>query len=606
MKRWISFLLVLLFLTGCGSKPGKGPGSDVTIPVVQDHSWIETQGEPWDAEGSLMELPLNVPNGLIYSSHMFFDGDLLLWGLDNHRMDQPSLELCLLDLDTGLILAQKEIPSYGTSLPQALGDKLYIADSVNGQVIKLDKNLDLVESWELDFQDCTLYMSAYGTAYVSKWDEEAYALNLETGEKSPVLDEETTISYLDCMEGYLMVSYYHPDSGEECITFVDMFTGERHDAPARGIGSCDFQAGSFLLNEYKQSYQYYLYPEGAEPLTVDLGYANLQFLEDGLLLKTNEFCNQLSIHDLSGKSLVHCTLSEEEYGFERIEVYPNETLGGYFVLLCNYGSGMRLLYWDTTKGAAGEDIPFTKIPEPSEQETMIQQRVSALEAEYGLNILVGEEALDYFYDFEAEVVTDPDDILYALDVLEDAVEDYPEGFFRQLRYGEIQRTQIHLMGTITATNSEYVDTYEAFVQENYEAHVMVVDIYLSGVTTYYHEFSHIIDSYLEWDSENRENALFSDEKWCSLNPGWFPGYTYDYSWTRYVEDYSCFVDAYSTINPTEDRARVLEYAMAEWGYWTFADCEVLTKKLTYYCRCIREAFDTTGWENELLWEQYLP
>ena len=161
------------------------------------------------------------------------------------------------------------------------------------------------------------------------------------------------------------------------------------------------------------------------------------------------------------------------------------------------------------------------------------------------------------------------------------------------------------MGTITATNSEYVDTYAAFVQDGYDRHVMVMDIYLSDETTYYHEFSHIIDSFLEWDAANREDALFSEEAWASLNPDWFPGYTWDYSWQQYVEDYSAFIDDYSTINPTEDRARVLEYAMAEYGYWNFYDCEVLTNKLEYYCSCIRDTFDTTGWPEDLLWEQYL-
>ena len=606
MKRLLSILLVLVLLTGCGAKPGKMDAPETTILAVEELSWVETQGQPWDAEGTLVELPLNIPNGLIYSSHMFFDGDLLLWSQDNHRKDQPSLEICVLDLDAGLVLAQREISIHATSLPQVIGDTLYVTDSENGNILKLDKNLNVLHQWQLDFQDSVVYMSAEEIAYVNKWDENSYALNLETGEKSSILEADTQISYLETTNGYLKVSYFHPDSGEECITFMDMRTGERYDAPVQGISNCQFRDGTFLLNNFEGSYEYSLFSAGGEALSVDLGYEHIELLEDGLLLKISEGYNQLSIHDLSGKALVQCAVSEQEYGYEFIELIPNETLGGYFILLRNYGGGMRLLYWDTAKGAGGEDIPFAPIPEPSEQEAQIQQRIFDLEAEYGLNILVGEEAGDYFYDFEAEIVTDPEDIIDALDVLEDALEDYPEGFFRQLRYGDIQRTEIHLMGTITATNSEYVDTYEAFVQEGYESHVMVMDIYLSDVTTYYHEFSHIIDSFLEWDSWNREDALFSDEKWCSLNPGWFPGYTYDYSWTQYVEDYSCFVDDYSTINPTEDRARVLEYAMAEYGYWTFADCEVLTNKLKYYSRCIRDAFDTTGWEKDLLWEQYLP
>jgi hypothetical protein len=211
-----------------------------------------------------------------------------------------------------------------------------------------------------------------------------------------------------------------------------------------------------------------------------------------------------------------------------------------------------------------------------------------------------------FYDFEAAQVTDPTEILDALDTLEDALEVYPEGFFRQLRYGEVQRIEIHLAGTITTINEEYTDTYVAFVQERYDSHVMVVDIFLADVGTYYHEFSHIIDSFLEWDAMQREDALFSDEIWCSLNPSWFSGYSYSYSWEQYVKDYSCFIDSYSTINPTEDRARVLEYAMVEYDYDYYEEGTVLAQKLAYYCQCIRDAFDTSGWPDTVLWEQYLP
>jgi len=48
----------------------------------------------------------------------------------------------------------------------------------------------------------------------------------------------------------------------------------------------------------------------------------------------------------------------------------------------------------------------------------------------------------------------------------------------------------------------------------------------------------------------------------------------------------------------------MQYAMAEYGSWTFEDAAVLLEKLDYYCRCIRDAFDTTDWPETVLWEQY--
>ena len=611
MKRLLMILLCLLLLTGC---TGPAEPTDSTTEPTQITTasteppipWIQELGTPWDAEGALVELPLNIPNGMIYTSHMIFDGDLMLWTQDHHRLNQPRLQICVLDLDTGQVLARADISTGCTMMPQVLGDALYVSDNESGTILKLDKGLNVVQKWQLDFPESALYMAANGMAYVSKWGEASYAVNLETGEQKPILEGVTDIAYLDASDGYLKVTYYHPDSGDECVAFIDLYTAQRFDSPIRGMGNCEFRNGTFLLNEFDESIEYTLIPEGGDAMVSDLGYGSMKLLPNGLLMHTGEENKYLSIHDLSGKSLAQCAVTEQDYGYENIDLIPNEELGGYFVLLSNYEAGLRLLFWDTSKSQPGGDIVFAPIPDPSEMEAEIQARVARLESEYGVKILVGEDAADYFYDFEAEVVTNPEDILDALDTLEDALEDYPAGFFRQLRYGDIHRTEIHLMGTITATNSEYVDTYEAFVQEGYDCHTMVMDIYLSDEATYYHEFSHIIDSFLEWDSWNREDALFSDDTWCSFNPGWFPGYTWDYSWEQYVEDYTCFVDSYSTINPTEDRARVLEYAMAEYGQWTFEEPSVLLSKLEYYCRCIRDAFDTTLWPDDLLWEQYLP
>ena len=139
----------------------------------------------------------------------------------------------------------------------------------------------------------------------------------------------------------------------------------------------------------------------------------------------------------------------------------------------------------------------------------------------------------------------------------------------------------------------------------WDHYLIVADIYDMDLQCYYHEFSHVIDSFLQWDAWHRDDALYSETGWLDLNPKWFDGYTYDYSTLPEMEDYTSFIDSYSMISPTEDRARVMEYAMSEYGSWIFEDAPILRKKLSYYCRCIRDAFDTTGWPEVLPWEQYL-
>lgn len=139
----------------------------------------------------------------------------------------------------------------------------------------------------------------------------------------------------------------------------------------------------------------------------------------------------------------------------------------------------------------------------------------------------------------------------------------------------------------------------------WDYYLVVVDIEDADTQTYYHEISHMIDGYLEWDATQRDDALFSESGWIAHNPEWFTGYTFSYSEEAEILENGYFVDGYATIKPTEDRARVMEYAMAEYGFYTFEDAPGLQGKLQYYCSCIRDAFDTTGWPDELLWEQYL-
>ena len=87
----------------------------------------------------------------------------------------------------------------------------------------------------------------------------------------------------------------------------------------------------------------------------------------------------ISLHDSQGRALAQAQLTASPYSHVCGDLIPSEAFGGYFVLVGDYGSSNRLLYWDTTKGAAGEDIPFVPVPEPEEAQRLIQERVENIE-----------------------------------------------------------------------------------------------------------------------------------------------------------------------------------------------------------------------------------
>lgn len=608
MKRLYLILIALILLTGCTKNTPETTLPETTAaPTEPPIPWIQELGRPWDEKGALVELPLTIPDGLHYDSAVAFDGDLLLWSIDNHRENIRTTELCLVDLDTGKVAAQAELDFGEFVSPQVLGNSIFLCDSQSGKVLELNHGLETVNNWNLDPMEANFHMGADEKLYIYEWGGKLSVLDLKTGEKKSVMGDDVFIDYFSPAGSIAGFTYYHPDTGEARNALVDLNTGAvMEPSLQKEFSYVDWKQGTWLCELYRDGSVTYVTDESGTVYRADMGYDSLRLIDGNTLIRTWEDGCNISLHDLSGKTLATAKITASPYSFTSSLIIPSETYGGYFLLLSDYGSSQRLLYWDTSVELPGEDVAFEPVPEPDEAEARIRERVDQIEQTYGVNIRIGDDCERSFYDFSAEIVADWYSVEDALYVLEEALAAYPPNFFPQLCYDDVRSVDIYLVGTLTATNPEYVETYEAFVQEEYDCHVMVVDIFLSDVDTYFHEFSHIIDSFLEWDSWNREDAIFSDETWSSLNPDWFPGYTYDYSWQQYVEDYSAFVDSYSTINPTEDRARVLEYAMSEYGYWTFEDADILISKLEYYCRCIRDAFDTTGWPSELIWEQYLP
>ena len=605
MKRLLIVFLMLLLLVGCSQEeiiPTEVP-TDPTEPTIP---WVEEVGMDWDTEGVLKEIPLTIPDGLHLTSIMNFDGDLLLWSIDDH-LEQSSLEMVLVELDDGTITATLDLPVGQYVYPQCLGDTLYLCDGTTGLVTALDKNLETVQQWEIEPTDHGLNMGGNGILYASTTDEKLLAIDLSTGESYAALEGDPTIGWVSLVGGNMIVRCYTPDTGTPDYAAIDLMSGEYTYAGApRNAGGATKVGDTWMYEYYGENYMYDFYTAGQEPCRIAPEFSTLNLLKEGKLLSTSMDSTVVSLYELDGSLISSCRVSEREMGYIDSHIIWNDVHNGYFVTLRNYGDTARLLFWDVSKSIEGEDLAFEPVPTPEESQLRLETRAAELGKKYGVNILVGEQCDTQFDEFSATLATDYEQINQALNVLDRALAVYPEGFLRQLRYGTSYGINIQLIRDLQADGSGRTGGgYAAFTQPQWECSLMVIDIEESTERTYYHEFSHIIDRCLEWDAEHREGALYSEITWSELNPGWFDGYTYDYSWERDVWDYGAFIDGYATIKPTEDRARVMEYAMVNWGDNYFEPGTVLTKKLDYYSRCIRDAFDTEGWPAVTVWEQYL-
>lgn len=603
MRKLMILLLALLLLAGCGAD--MEPTLPPTEPTQPPLPWVEEVGMQWDTDGVLTEIPLTIPDGLHYNAAINFDGDLLLWSMDAHLEKEQSVEMCLIELDDGSIAAQREVTVGRYVIPQVVDSCLYLCDGSAGSVIQLDKSLKTMREWTFEGVEGTVHIGVGGTAYWENLDSHLLALDLETGETSPVLEGDPAIAWTTTAGDTIEIKYYRNDNGAPAFAVLDLVTGECRLADTdEQIDSVHYFGDTWLYEKYMDSYIYYLYTGDNPGMRVAPG-GSLMSVGDDRLLETSMDGTCLRLYELDGTLCSSCVFYETGTGYLASDLIWNEEMGGYFFLARSYDETSRLLFWDVEKTSGGEDLTLSPIPEPDGVQAELEARADELGEKYGLTILVGTQCDTAFDEFTATQATDWDRVMLALDTLDRALAVYPEGFIRQLRYDYIQGVRIQLVTDLMADGSgRYGDGYNAFTQPQFDYYLMVIDIEDSFEQTYYHEFSHIIDRCLEADADAREDALYSEAEWASLNPGWFDGYTLDYSWEQNLEDVGWFIDGYSTIKPTEDRARVMEYAMTTYGQWEF-EHDGLYRKLDYYCRCIRDCFDTTGWPDRLLWEQYL-
>ena len=550
MKRLLIVLLMLLLLAGCGREdivPTEVPTepTEVTEPTIP---WVEEVGMDWDTEGVLKEVPLTIPDGLHYSSIMNFDGDLLLWSIDDH-LQQSSLEMVLIELDDGTITAARDVPVGEYVYPQCLGDTLYLCDGTTGLVLALDKDLETVSQWEIEPTEDSLNMGGNGILYGFTGEEKLWAMDLSTGERNPALEGDPTVGWVSIVGESMVVRCYTPDTGTPDYAAIDLVTGDYTYAGApRNAGGASKVGDTWMYEYYGENYTYDFYTAGQEPCRYVPESSTISLLQEGKLLNVSMDSTVVSLHELDGSFISACRVSEQEMGYIDSRVIWNEANSGYFMILRNYGDTARLLFWDVGKSIEGADLNMEPVPTPEESQQKLEARAAELGKKYGVNILVGDQCDTQFDEFSATLATDPEQVNQALNVLDRALAVYPEGFLRQLRYGTAYAINIQLIRDLQADGSGRTGGgYSAFTQQQWECSLMVIDIEDSSEHTYYHEFSHIIDRYLEWDAEHREGALYSESGWSDLNPGWFDGYTYDYSWERDVWDYGAFIDGYATI-----------------------------------------------------------
>lgn len=317
-------------------------------------------------------------------------------------------------------------------------------------------------------------------------------------------------------------------------------------------------------------------------------------------------------------------------------VYLNDN--ELMIVLSDGNSGNYYFDWDITKNS-GYDIniemygaeegfpavaavaelydPELFVPGKLSDELLpLNDRVKTIEDKYNIKISIGEECSNILGGYAIRALTYYDDVANALNILDEELSKYPEGFIEQIRYENLDTIHFYIASDLIGTSSGTLETAGGFQMEIGNEALIVVDFNYFDIarSTIHHEFGHCIDDMLVY------NGGIDEKIWDTYNPVSVTGGsvytdTYDmfgnygdeiYAYGTNGEDYenSYFVDTYSMTYPSEDRARIWENIMSDEGYVDWSRTPHLTAKLNYYAECIRQNFDSTGW-NEVRWEKYM-
>lgn len=232
-----------------------------------------------------------------------------------------------------------------------------------------------------------------------------------------------------------------------------------------------------------------------------------------------------------------------------------------------------------------------------------RQQAAALGAQYGINILLWEDAVSvkpWDYALEPEHLVPI--LQQELQLLQQRLAQYPQPILAQTaaHFSSLNLCLVRSVSPISPLSPEappgiqFLDGSDAYV---------IIPTGTWGEQALYHQLFHLMEIHIFGESK-------AFDRWEELNPA---GFEYDYSYAANArrdsgvylfEENRAFADTFSMSFPKEDRARIMEYAMLPEGEDLFRPRQ-MQAKLKQLCTGIREAYGLKGEKERFLWEQYL-
>lgn len=647
MKRSVFLLICLvLLLTGCGPE---GTESLTTSPSTTAATGETT---PETTAPTLPPEPVRFPEGLqqradIPGMLVLDDGMVVFhtWTF-SEETEESAVLMELFDPETESVIASRYLENTNFYPVQSLDGELFLVeDYENSCSYAVDYSLNKVQTLPMD--NSYGYFKGDLTCRYHLSGSILCATNTATGETAPVpLKSDIRFSSLDSYDAeeniLIATMYAAPYSGLCATVVIDLDTGEIL-AMSEALSMCGFSEEGISSTIYNMDGSVsVLYGEFGGTLSRVLGvpFDPMAFSyalngSDYMLMNSYEgefpsdagiirLCDEVSICYLDSGLFPQglCDAAALPDG-RIIGVYGTDAGCGICIL------DPALLEFEKLCDAEKTDLPLldetvyeeyvSLLTPPALPEHLaeVREEAKALEEKYGITILMSSQcdlpALEC--DFPITTTDDPDwsdadEAAYIHDALlelENALALYPEGFFRQFRNIAGEAGFMVLLVEDIASENDAIGV--AYPMGDW--YPIAVDVTYGNMRkTYCHEIWHAMETKIT----SEDYSLLNDGSWEALNPEGFE-YSYDTTsdyisetdWT-YLDGWygaeSYFVDAYSRVNGKEDRARLMEYVMADEYYAEeLMSCPALYEKMRILCQAVRQVFDTTGWEN-VHWERF--
>ncbi len=624
MKRILSVILVLLLLTGCGapaaattqSTTAEHTASPETTQVQlpgyydPDHPMESTTG------GAVRVYPLGTEE---CAGVEIMGDDVLLFLMDGDNTRLSLLTDEQLREKTNAVLDTYVFPGEPDVRVNERGVGYYDADA--NAVVFLDTQLqetsriqvpDVVQGTPVLTRDWSTIYYCTDTA-IRGLDMESGIPRLVRGDYpcqwqslNQLYLEDTVLKYSLSVDGDTTETYFiSTDTGELLYSGHNLYeletNGDTFFANIQDSFMTEYIHGTVGDEAVKT-----LLPEGdtvtVYPALEMGGVFTVQWFEEYLVLE---------FYDLSsGRKIASVRLD----GVDSISDYAVDTTHQWIWLLgSNDETDYQSLYrWEPALSRIEDQQIYTADFERSGNPenpgiAECEARARVMGARYGVEICVGAEVLedqpiDYVLQREYKSVA----LNAGLDMLEKGLAAFPSGFLRQAaERTDSGKIRINLVRDVTGDvrygSLTEIQGIQYWTDDGNAYIALVLDDSLEQ--DLYHEIFHVLDSYVL-------SSCVAYDDWENLNPY---GFEYDYDYIANAnradvdylyEDDRAFIDQYSMSFPSEDRARVMEYAMMPDNALYF-ESDMLQAKLSQLCLGIRQAFGMEEDPRVLPWEQYL-